>query len=109
MFWSDWYPRSSSSDDTLGIFKYIDQVSFYSKGLDGWHYREVDFKINIFKNGVFYITLLAYSFEQIGKFGKMKVEIGSSGWRGWIDLVEAVCLNVTPSIYEFTRCPNLRF
>ena len=25
------------------------------------------FKINIFKNGVFYITLLAYSFEEIGE------------------------------------------
>ena len=44
IFWYDWYPRSSSSADTLGIFKYIDQVSFYGMGLDGWHYSEADFQ-----------------------------------------------------------------
>ena len=25
-----------------------------------------------------------------GKIGKLKIEIGGSGWRGWIDLGEAV-------------------
>ena len=44
MFWSDRYPHSSASADTLGILKYIDQVSFYSMGLDGWHYSEADFQ-----------------------------------------------------------------
>ena len=35
MFGSDCYAHSSASDDTLGIFRCIDWVSFYSKGL-GW-------------------------------------------------------------------------
>ena len=26
----------------------------------------------------------------VGHFGKLKIEIGGSGWRGWIDLGEAV-------------------
>ena len=42
MFGSDRYPHSSSSDDTLGIFRYIDYASFYSKGLGWWHYGGVD-------------------------------------------------------------------
>ena len=33
----------------------------------------------------------------------MEIEIGGSGRHGWIDLVEAVCLGATPSIYEFMR------
>ena len=38
-----------------------------------------------------------------GYFRKNVIGIGGSGWRGWIDLVEAVCLDETPSIYEFMR------
>ena len=32
------------------MFKYIDHVSFYAKGLDEWHYREAEFQDWNFQN-----------------------------------------------------------
>ena len=45
----------------------------------------------------------------VGKIGKLKVEMGRSGWRGWIDLGEAVWMVSISIRNALTRCPNLRF
>ena len=45
------------------LIKFLSTVRVWMGGIIG----RLIFKINIFKNGVFYITLLAYSFEKIGE------------------------------------------
>ena len=34
---------------------------------------------------------------------KSKIELGASGWRGWLRLVEAVCLNEISSRFELRK------
>ena len=45
----------------------------------------------------------------VEKIGKLKVEMGRSGCRGWIDLGEAVWVVSISHHTSLTRCPNLRF
>ena len=42
-----------------------------------------------------------------GNLKNMEIEIGGSGWRGWVDLVEAVCLSETSLRYDFMRNSKL--
>ena len=42
-------------------------------------------------------------------FGKLKIEIGGSGWRGWIDLGEAVWKAGLKLKNEFRRNSKRRF
>ena len=104
MFWSDRYHHSSSSADTLGIFKYIDQASFYGMGWMGGIIGRLIFKIEILKFGVFYITLLVYIFEMgsgnglngvtVDRHGLILWENGATGsrkvFRCLLDLQEAI-------------------